>query len=529
MANGYFKLVQNGTGYGLKIIAPSEGGEPVRVSEAAEYLMSHNYTADPDTLKEAMSADGDAFVALGFGTCPREDMTYKVVISDDSMEASLRLYPASDTGINLSVDDIVNGMEALGVKYGIDPDLIAEAIRSSRYRESFVVARGDAPIEGTDAHIEYYFNTDLRAKPTVNEDGSVDFFHLNMINSCKEGDLLAKLTPAVAGESGTNLQGVRVKPHDVHKAVLKYGRNIQANEDRTELRSLVNGHVSLVEGMVMVSDVLEVENVDTSTGNIDYEGSVSVDGNVQSNFSVKAQGNIIVNGLVEGAFLDAGGDIIIARGVAGASRGEIRAKGNVVAKFLESARVIAGGNVTSESILHSQVTAAGDVSVDGRKGFISGGRVCATSLVQVKTLGSTMGTATSVEVGADPEVKAQYNAKQKELAELNKIVKSLDPIVTSYVKKRKNGEKLTMEQLSYLSSVLKLREQKVLETEKVTAELAVLRELIDQQMNAQVKVRDTVYPGVKIIIGELSLSVQSAMQYCRFIRQGGDVKMVPMD
>lgn len=78
--------------------------------------------------------------------------------------------------------------------------------------------------------------------------------------------------------------------------VLKYGNNIEISEDNTTLVSLVNGHVELIEGSVFVSDVLTVENVDNATGNIDYEGSVQINGNVCANFQVKAKGNIEVKG-----------------------------------------------------------------------------------------------------------------------------------------------------------------------------------------------------------------------------------------
>lgn len=74
----------------------------------------------------------------------------------------------------------------------------------------------------------------------------------------------------------------------------------------------MNGHVALVQDKVFVSDVLEVENVDTSTGDIEYEGSVLVNGNVLTNFSIKAQGHVEIRGVVEGARIEAGGDIIIA-------------------------------------------------------------------------------------------------------------------------------------------------------------------------------------------------------------------------
>ncbi len=208
------------------------------------------------------------------------------------------------------------------------------------------------------------------------------------------------------------------------------------------------------------------------------------------------------------------------------SKGELKAEGNIVAKFLESTKASAGGYITAESILHSTVMAGGDITVDGRKGFISGGRVCATNLIQVKTLGSPMGTSTVIEVGADPVVKIRFQQMQKEVAELNKVIKSLEPIIASYVQKRKQGVQLSQEQLKYLTSILKLREQKMPELEKATKEMETLQEVIEQQSQAQVVVKGEVFPGVKIAIGDVSMVVQSSMKYCKFIKLRGDVKMV---
>lgn len=60
--------------------------------------------------------------------------------------------------------------------------------------------------------------------------------------------------------------------------------------------------------------------MDLSTGNIDFEGSVQVNGNVSSNFVIRAGGNVIISGVVEGAYIEAGGNIIIARGMNGMAR-----------------------------------------------------------------------------------------------------------------------------------------------------------------------------------------------------------------
>ena len=77
---------------------------------------------------------------------------------------------------------------------------------------------------------------------------------------------------------------------------------------------------------IFVSDVYDVpDDVDNSTGDIEFNGSVVVHGNVRTGFCIKCGGNIEVYGVVEGADLDAGGDIILHRGVQGMSRCQIHA------------------------------------------------------------------------------------------------------------------------------------------------------------------------------------------------------------
>ena len=114
----------------------------------------------------------------------------------------------------------------------------------------------------------------------VNDDGSVDFFNLNTMNHVKKDDLLARLTREDPGEYGVNVCGEPVKPRDVKRLKLRYGRNVYVNEDHTEAYCEVNGHVTLVDDKIFVSDVYTAENVDNSTGDINYEGTVKISGNV---------------------------------------------------------------------------------------------------------------------------------------------------------------------------------------------------------------------------------------------------------
>lgn len=524
--NGYFQLINIPGGHGLKIVAPKEDGKPVNVYDAINYLKNRNYPVELGKIAAEIQKGVDTVVPLAAAPCPVEHILVNSSLAEDGMSVTINLVPPSETGPKPSVSDVVGELNRRQVKFGIKEEMIALALSEEMYCTDLVVAEGIKPRHGTDATIEYHFNTDLNMKPAQKEDGSVDFFNLNTISHCKAGDVLATLTPADPGEYGTDVFGARIKPRDVKRVTFKYGNNIEVSEDGLTLIAQVNGHVTLVEGKVFVSNVFEVENVNPSTGNIDFSGSVQIGGDVQAGYRVKAGGNIIVSGAVEGAYLEAAGDIIIARGMNGMNKGELHAGGNIVARFLENATAIAAGYVHAESIVHCNIQAGTEVTVDGKRGNIAGGRICATQMISTKVLGSEMGVSTIAEVGVDPAVKTRYAQVQLELMEVAKEIRSIDPVIESYKEKAKQKMQFTAQQSMYISNLLDARAAKARQLAALNKEMLQLSDMLSKQEHAQVVVYKDVYPGVKIGISEVSMIVQSNMKYCKFIKDRGDVRMV---
>ncbi|MDE6600637.1 MAG: FapA family protein [Lachnospiraceae bacterium] len=528
--NGYFRLVNREGASSLKLFPPKGDGKPIDVSDVVEYLTMKDYTCDLPTLKRAVqSAEKEQQeISLGNETRLPERECYKLRIGPDRMQAFAKFYAASEGGENMTADEMIKDLALQGIKCGIRKENIEGFFAKRDYLEEILVAEGREPVQGKNAFIEYKFNTDKKVKPTLKEDGSVDFFHLNILNHCNKGDVLAVLHPEVPGEPGEDLAGNRILPAEVRKETLKFGRNIEISEDRTTLTAQVDGHVELVEGSVFVSDELVVENVDNSTGNIDYEGNVQINGNVATNFQVKANGDIVVKGVVEGAQLIAGGNIIIARGMNGMGRGVLKADGNIVAKFLENVTAEAEGYVASESILHSRVTAGGEVNVDGRRGFITGGKVSAAGSIHVKTLGSQMGADTIVEVGTDPKLKERINQLQKQIGEDTKLLQTVQPTLISAKQKLAKGARLSPEQIQQIQSMAALNKEKTEAIAAANKEIEQLQKQTVSSSETMICVKGEVYPGTRICIGDVSMVVQKTTHYCRFIRERGDVKMAPL-
>ncbi len=523
--NGYFQIVQKAQKISIRVYPPTDGGEPVRREEIVEYLSLKNITYEPKDLMNAMIAqevtDVDTLVPFKFA----DGEFARVSVSPDNMTVIMRMIPPYEGGATMNKNDMISELKARGVISGINEAAINDFLQNRQYCTDIVAAEGTPPVQGSDASIEYFFNTDPRVRPTLNEDGSVDFFHLNTINNVKEGALLATLTPAVFGKPGENVKGERIKPRDVRPAILKFGRNIRQSEDKCNIYSEVSGHVSLVDGKVFVSNILEVENVDNSVGNIEYEGSVTVNGNVCENFAIKASGNIEVRGVVEGATLEAGENITIARGMNGMHKGVLKAGGNIISKFIENATATAEGYIDSESIIHSNVVAGTEIHAVGKRGFISGGRACATVSVSVKNLGSQMGTDTVIEVGMDATVKQTVVALQKEITELNKQLNTIKPVLEGARMKLQSGVKMLPDQIQQIQQLATVSKNQTARLNECMQELEQYQTVLDSETQGQVIVTGDVYPGVKICIGDVSMVVKSPMKYCRFIKEAGDVKM----
>ncbi len=529
--NGYFQLVTKEDGTYLRLYGPEAGGGPVLYDEVSNYLMDQNvYDFDKLAIGRALNTlDGTDEVKISSFLMPKTDETVWVEILEERMYARARFYPPANNGMLLSKEDIVNALVRRGVKYGVDEAEIRNFLQDRRYCTDFILAKATAPVQGRDAKITYHFNTDLTLKPKRNEDGSVDFHKLDMISHCKKGGLLATLAPMEPGKPGIDVCGNVIRPLKVNNKVLRHGKNIQLSPDGLQMFSMVDGHVTLTDGRVFVSDTYEVgADVDASTGDIVYEGNVVVKGNVITGYSIHARGDIEVNGVVEGAYIEAGGQIVLKRGMQGMNKGILKAGSNVISKFLENAEIISGGYISTESILHCKISAKGDVIVGGKRGFVTGGEIRSASMISVRTAGSMMGTVTLLEVGIDPKIIEEFRALEKKIAVMMADKEKLAQALVLFRKKLSMGAQISDEKKEYLKQVTQnniVLEAQIREARKRYEELRIE---VDNNTSGVIKVSDVVFPGTKLVISNVNYFVRDEIHHSKFVRDRADIKVMPM-
>lgn len=529
--NGYFKLDMKDTGVFLVVYSPKGRGKPVDIKEVLAYLEEKNFSEydlkNVNRVVNTTQESEEVYISEWNGIYENEMMV--ATVSSDNMLAFCRFYAPSNGGKLMTVEDIVSDLRLQKITVGIQSEEIKRFLEERQYCTDYILAKGIPAVNGVDAKIEYFFNTNPNLKPKKNEDGTVDYHELNTISRVEKGQLLAKLHEAVKGQPGKDVFGTAINARQEKSLKLEFGNNITISEDKTELYSDVTGHASLVNGKVFVSDVYEIPaDVDNATGDVNYDGNVSIKGNVKSGFSVKAKGDIIIDGVVEGAFLSAGGQIIVKRGIHGMNKGKVEAKGNIITKFIENATVVSEGFIESGSILHSQVSAASEVRINGKKGFVTGGVIRAGNLVEAQTIGSEMGTITRIEVGVDPEVKERYNSLQKQITDVHKEMEKMKPALVTYSEKMARKEPVSPEKVIQIQTIAKNYKEKQKELVSMREEFAEIHERIQLETSAKVKVNGSIYQGASIAISDVSYNVKGTISHSKFVKEQGEIVFRPL-
>src|SRR5690606_32203922 len=194
-----------------------------------------------------------------------------------------------------------------------------------------------------------------------------------------------------------------------------------------------------------------LKNVNLATGNIAFDGSIEVAGDVASGLNVQATGDIFIRGMVEKANISAHRNLIIKGGVMGDDLGRdrdnqlilhtrLRAGGTISAKFISLTEVIAGQDiVVREYVMQSYLRAQGAILIgqQGGKGSLIGGRTHAASRVVANILGSDAYVFTEVRVGKEnnkrrslEKLKQAYKQSEHTVEQLLQLLDSTAPGLT---------------------------------------------------------------------------------------------------
>ncbi len=377
------------------------------------------------------NAQGAPFAAHIADRC---DATAHVDVSADDMSAWVNL-TAAQGGKAISVEDLLGALADAGVVFGVDTVAVNEACAVGVVKH-VLVASGVAPQAGQDSRFESLIPDASDRAPKVDDTGHIDYREHGGISVIKAGAALMRRTPATAGVKGQTVRGsdLPAKPGvDMPFALKLTGVELDANDPNLLLAS-APGQPVLVQNGVMVEPVLHLKEVNMATGNIYFDGTVKVDGDVMQGMKVHASGDIVIGGTVEGGLLESGGDIRIACGVI--AKSHLRAKGVISARFADNCTLSAGTVIALEDMaLQCELESLNQIIIGEKapqRGKLIGGSATTMMLLRVPILGSDKGGLTHIVVGANSTLAQQLldlnlRIEQEQAAEdkLQKIVKQL--------------------------------------------------------------------------------------------------------
>ena len=443
-----------------------------------------------------------------------------VEMTRDRMKATIR-YDTRDGGRLPTKEMVMAALAEAGVVYGINEDSIDVGIRSLT---PFVAAEGKPPIAGENAYIDRKFNLGVQGKPIIDEAGRADYKDLNLFVLAKENQTLAIRIPQTKGTPGTNILGETVPAQSGRPCPMPEGKNTKVVGEH-RLIATVNGQIVDKGARINVDPRLELKGgVGVQTGDIEFDGTVSIKGDVEDGFTVKATGDIEIKGSVNGAQVS-GRNVYISGGITGADRAKVYAEQDVRTAFAENALIEAQGDVfIIDNALHSQIRAGKRLIMEEKRGQITGGHAVAGQLISVKNIGNPSFVVTKVSVGVDPALQKEYQALRKEYKEskrqLTHITQTLNTLSKIDINKLPQSRidsinALTRSQFP-LAGKIKRDEKRMMEIEE---------QLLNMK-NGKIRVSGTIYPGVRLSVNNVLKGIQSEYKHCSIsLNEDGDVEV----
>lgn len=324
-------------------------------------------------LKNFLDSSSNEFVELGT-LLP----SLEIQISKDFMTANLHFNEdpqqivKNEDELNEKIENIASEM---GIHFGLKRILWTELEK----KKKLVVAEGKEPENGSDAKVTYFKNP--ARKPKIDSEGKADFSDMNFIFEIEKDAWLGEKVPPSNGVAGKNVLGKEIPAKAGKDLILKYNPNsVYESEENgiTVIRAKIAGVLDDSDGRISILQHLTIKtDIGVETGNVEFAGSITVQGTVLPGYSIRAAGDISIEAKegVSGADVieSLHGDIFIRGGVFGHAKTEIKAGGSVYVKHANEAFILAKDKICIEAYAIGSNLNASIIELDGIKGKIIGG------------------------------------------------------------------------------------------------------------------------------------------------------------
>lgn len=488
-------------------------GEPLFTEETVTYsvMLEKEVEFDKENGSILAQCEGIAYrLESVIGVVPiLFDGTYEVIMDADEMTAYCKAHPAGPGGTMPEKEEILRQLKAHSVTFGIRQKDIGTLVTLCREGscpvDPFVIARGIPPIDGNDGTFDYHFNTETSLSPAIDTEGHADYKSVDIFTTVSEGDRLVSLVAPTSGSDGTTVTGRIIPAKPGSPVKLPQGLNTAEDPGNPEiLIAVIEGIVRLSGGLVEICEGYFVEgDVDFSTGNISYNKTVVVNGDVKAGFNVHCGGDLQVNGTMEDSHITVGGNVLCRFGFVGQGKGCIDAKGDVNLGFLKNQRVNSFRNITiAKEAINGTLRSRGTIQVHGRPLSIAGGEVIAKNKIIAHTVGNHTGIRTMLQVGIDYLVVDELDMIDKQCSENEVQLRKESESLALFRKRLTGRKKLTsheQKELTRMTQAVRQLQQQHSVLEERGNIISAKRYHLEE---AEILIEHAAYPGTLFKFGD---------------------------
>jgi uncharacterized protein (DUF342 family) len=340
-------------------------------------------------------------------------------------------------------------------------------------------------------------------KPTILEDGTVDYQNVDWFETVKANQKLAHYHEALPGIDGCTVTGEVIRARKGIDQNILTGSGFYLSEDKKTYYSQMDGKIQLIGSNMLISRYMEADDVTIATGNLRFDGSVHIRGNVGNGVVIDVADDLVIDGNVDGAKIMCGGTLLLKKGMNAAGNGYIKATGSVVSKFFEAVKVESDADIRVNRSLNSQLYAKGTIFSSLT---LAGGIAQAANGIQLYNAGNNAGLHTVLKI-------QQEQALLNQLYKINETRKEVDHELSILQRSYEDVQKkFTPEVYTTMDLYLKL-EDAIYTKKKQQSDLNLLYDktdiLIRRSKEAKVIISGEAFEGTVININGIRWSADN--------------------
>ncbi len=349
----------------------------------------------------------------------RRDTEISFRIAEDQLSAYLTT-TVGYAGKVPSVKSLQEELNSANIKRGVSQKGLTRLVQQTSQAfpgEIFeeLIAKGLAPKDGKPSRLKPLVQNalDRILKPQTVGSTRLDMRNLGAIICVQKGAELLRRMPPTEGRNGFTIGGDIIVAKKGEWVKFKPGDGtVISDDDENLLLADIFGMPKFIDQSMWVDNIYSCKGVNVGSGNVNYDGSVLVSGDVNEKMEIHATGDVTVNGFVESAIIHAGGDIIITEGAMGKVNESsteystsLTAKGNIHVQHGQGLDINCNGNVTvGRQLAYSRINCRGKViigAIDNPNGNIFACMVKCRNSITAGTLGAVSGSNLTIDYSED--------------------------------------------------------------------------------------------------------------------------------